>query len=123
MWTFALTVTGLGGLWLVARHWQGWILYLINELLWLVYGVSTGQHPVIVMAVLWFILGARNLVVTRRSQHAVRPTPDLPVVQPELRDDDGDGDALAVDLSVMRAQQRLRIDADEWRSRPFWRPY
>lgn len=106
MWTFALTVTGLGGLWLVARHWQGWILYLINELLWLVYGVTTSQHPVIVMAVLWFVLGARNLVVTRRSQNALSASPDLPVVQPDVRADDGDRRADPLDLRNLPPVER-----------------
>lgn len=89
MWTAALTVTGLGGLWLVARHWQGWILYLINEVLWLAYGLSIRSTPVIVMAVLWFATGARNLVVTRRSQHALAREADLQGVREELREDDG----------------------------------
>lgn len=122
MWTFALTVTGLGGLWLVARHWQGWILYLINELLWLVYGASTHQHPVIVMAVLWFILGARNLVVTRRSQHALARTPDLPSVQPDLQQGGVDGNAIADHLRLLPGQADRLRRAVEREEHP-WRPY
>lgn len=120
MWTLALTVTGLGGLWLVARHWQGWILYLINELLWLVYGVSTRQHPVIVMAVLWFVLGARNLVVTRRSQNALPASPDLPVVQPDVRADDGDRRADPGRLRLLPSEAGRLTQAV--REERFWRP-
>lgn len=123
VWTALLTVTGLSGLWLVARHWQGWILYLINEVLWLAYGLTIHSTPVIVMAVLWFITGTRNLVVTRRSQHALRPTPDLPGVQPDLRDADGVGDDVARYVSVLheyRACLDRLTDADY---REFWRPY
>lgn len=68
MWTFLLTTTGVAGLWLVAKHWQGWILYLVNECLWLAYGLSTHSHPVIVMSLIWGALGVRNLIVTRRQQ-------------------------------------------------------
>lgn len=121
MWTFALTVTGLGGLWLVARHWQGWILYLINELLWLVYGVSTGQHPVIVMAVLWFILGARNLVVTRRSQRELVTTSHLQAVQSAVLQE---GQRYGANAGEVRP---LPVESGEARAlreyREHWHPY
>lgn len=116
MWTVALTLTGLSGIWLVARHWYGWILYLINEVLWLAYGLSIRSTPVIVMAVLWFATGARNLVV----QRALQTSPDLPAVQPELRDDGGDGPALADNVRALR-EYRDGIQADI--ERAFWRPY
>lgn len=67
IWTLALTVTGITGLWLVAHHWYGWILYLVNEALWLAYGLSIHSQPVIVMSVLWGAIGIRNLIVTRRA--------------------------------------------------------
>jgi hypothetical protein len=67
MWTAALTATGVVGLWLVARHWYGWLVYLLNEMIWLAYGLSIGSQPVIVMSVIWGILGVRNLYVARKS--------------------------------------------------------
>lgn len=123
MWTAALTVTGLGGLWLVARHWQGWILYLINEVLWLAYGLTIHSTPVIVMAVLWFITGTRNLVVTRRSQHALAHSTDLQGVRPVVREDD--------ESAIGRARLRILYGVDiaepkpgeAERERHFWRPY
>jgi hypothetical protein len=67
-WTLALVSTGVGGLWLAARHWYGWALYTINEVLWFAYALDTQDVPLAIMAVVWFSIGVRNLVVTRRSQ-------------------------------------------------------
>lgn len=67
MWTVVLSLTGLAGLWLVAKHWQGWILYLVNEVLWFAYGLTIHSRPVLVMAVLWFVVGVRNLVLARSA--------------------------------------------------------
>lgn len=66
MWTLALTVTGVVGLWLIPRHWYGWIWYLVNECLWLAYGLGIHSHPVIVMSLIWGSLGVRNLLLARR---------------------------------------------------------
>jgi hypothetical protein len=67
MWLLALTLTGMGGMWLVAKHWWGWLVYLVNEVLWFAYGLMLHATPLYVMAVLWFSVGVRNLVVTRRA--------------------------------------------------------
>lgn len=119
MWTAALTVTGLGGLWLVARHWQGWILYLINEVLWLAYGLTIRSTPVIVMAVLWFATGTRNLVV-QRGLARTQNVPDVQAPVQPVGERDGE---------VARNVRRLRDDY-AWpprdaaeRERYFWRPY
>lgn len=66
MWTLALTLTGIGGMWLVAKHWWGWLVYLVNEVLWFSYGFTIHATPLIIMAVLWFVVGVRNLTVTRK---------------------------------------------------------
>ncbi len=66
MWTLLLTSTMVAGMWVLARHWWGWWLYLFNELLWLVYGQVRHDHAIVVMALIAGAVGARNLVVTRR---------------------------------------------------------
>lgn len=66
MWTAVLTVTGLVGMWLIPRFWQGWVLYLVNECLWLAYALEIHSHPLLVMSLLWGAVGVRNLVVARR---------------------------------------------------------
>jgi hypothetical protein len=73
MWTAALTVTGVAGLWLVAKHWYGWLVYLLNECIWLAYGLAIHSTPVIVMSLIWGVLGVRNLYVARKAHlQAVR---------------------------------------------------
>lgn len=66
-WTAILTLTGVIGLWLVAHHWQGWVLYLVNEVLWFIYAITIHAPPLIVMSILWGVLGARNLHVARKA--------------------------------------------------------
>lgn len=67
MWTLALVSTGLLGMWLVGKHWQGWWLYLLNEVLWFAYAVHTHDHALMFMAWVWAAAGARNLVLHRRK--------------------------------------------------------
>jgi hypothetical protein len=76
MWTFALTMTGVAGLWAIPHHWWGWLLYLLNESLWLAYGLTTGSHPVIVMSCIWGALGVRNLIVSRHAEGKQQGPPD-----------------------------------------------
>jgi hypothetical protein len=70
MWTASLTLTGIAGLWLIPRHWWGWAFYLLNEVLWLCYGLSIHSTPVIVMSLIWGAMGVRNLLLARSLSHA-----------------------------------------------------
>lgn len=67
-WTIALVTTGIGGLWWAATSWKGWILYTLNEVLWFAYAVSIGATPLMLMAVIWFGLGVRNIRKARQVQ-------------------------------------------------------
>ena len=69
LWTIALVSTGVGGLWLVAKHWWGWLLYTFNEVLWFAYAVHTHDTALTIMAVIWFLLGVRNIAVAYRKAH------------------------------------------------------
>lgn len=66
MWTLLLSSTMLLGMWLIPRHWQGWIVYLANEALWLVYAHQRHDHALTVMALIAGVVGVRNLRVARR---------------------------------------------------------
>lgn len=67
-WTLALVLTGLGGLWLIGKHWWGWLLYTLNEVLWFAYALDTHDTPLAIMAVVWFTLGVRNCVLHQRKE-------------------------------------------------------
>lgn len=72
MWTLSLTVTGLVGMYLIPRHWWAWLIYLVNELLWLAYALEIHSHPLMVMSLCWGAVGVRNLKVARdlgRAHH------------------------------------------------------
>ena len=52
MWSWILAVIGISGIFLVGRKtiW-GWPILCINELLWIIYALSTNQYGFIFMAV------------------------------------------------------------------------
>jgi hypothetical protein len=59
-----LGVTGL----LIAgnRVWWGWLINLVNEILWIVYAIRTKQYGFILMAIAYAAVYARNAKNTRK---------------------------------------------------------
>jgi hypothetical protein len=56
-----LVVLGALGMWLAGRRLAvGWAVAVVNELLWIVYAVQTGQWGFIVGAVLYIVVFTRN---------------------------------------------------------------
>jgi hypothetical protein len=67
LWTVALVVTGILGLWLVPkRPMAGWFVYLVNEVLWGAYALHTNDHALFIMAWIWGGVGLRNLILSKR---------------------------------------------------------
>jgi hypothetical protein len=62
IWSATLTVLFLVGLLLVGRGspW-GWIIGLVDELLWIVYAITTRQWPFIASAIIYATVCARKL--------------------------------------------------------------
>lgn len=72
-WSWALTVNGLVGLWLVARlARKGWIVLIGNEILWVAYAFSTRQWGFIAMAVTY---GAVYVVAYQKWTRIPLPPP------------------------------------------------
>lgn len=67
-WTVILVGTGLVGLWIAPRHWLGWVIYCVNEVLWITYGWLRGDMPILLMGTVWLCMGIRNTVVSRAAQ-------------------------------------------------------
>lgn len=65
LWTLVLMGTAIPGLWLAPRRWWGWLIGTLNEVLWGVYAVSIHSQALLVMAIVWFCLYARNTWVAR----------------------------------------------------------
>lgn len=65
-WSALLTAVFLASLVLVSRHnpW-GWVLGLLDELLWTVYAILTRQWPFIISAVIYGAICVRNLRTSR----------------------------------------------------------
>ena len=61
VWSWVLVVLGALGMWLAGRRLAvGWAVAVVNELLWIVYAVQTGQWGFIVGAVLYIVVFTRN---------------------------------------------------------------
>jgi hypothetical protein len=60
MWSWVLAVIGVTGIYFVGRKtiW-GWVVLLFNEVLWIVYALTTNQYGFIFSAVAYAIVYTR----------------------------------------------------------------
>ena len=78
-WSIALSALGLAGLYLAGRssYW-GWLVSLAGELVWIAYGLRTGQPSFAISAVAYGWVYARNLRAWRQARpeprHGQKPT-------------------------------------------------
>ena len=69
-WSWVLGFLGVTGLLIAGnRVWWGWLINFANEILWVVYAVSTEQYGFILMACAYAMVYARNAHNTRRSDN------------------------------------------------------
>jgi hypothetical protein len=67
VWSWVLGSLGITGLLIAGnRVWWGWLINLANEMLWIVYAVSTEQYGFILMAIAYATVYARNARNTRK---------------------------------------------------------
>jgi hypothetical protein len=67
LWSWILGILGVTGLWLAGKQvWWGWLITLINEILWITYAIATEQYGFIFMAICYAMVYLRNAIVNRR---------------------------------------------------------
>jgi hypothetical protein len=67
-WSWVLTAVGVLGLYLAGRkRWEGWLVGLSAQALWLAYAVSTRQYGFIVSAFAYGWVYGKNLRAWRRE--------------------------------------------------------
>lgn len=60
-WSWLLGILGVTGLLIAgSKIWWGWLINLANEILWIIYAISTEQYGFILMAVAYAVVYARN---------------------------------------------------------------
>lgn len=61
LWSWLLALNGLCGLWMVGviRR-EGWLVLILNEILWIAYALKTGQYGFIVMALSYGTIYVRS---------------------------------------------------------------
>jgi hypothetical protein len=79
-WSALLAAFGVIGLYLAGRGsaW-GWTLGLVDEVLWILYAIATGQWPFCLSALAYGWVYARNLHACRKKTHdppLLVPTPN-----------------------------------------------
>ncbi len=67
VWSWVLGTLGVTGLLIAGnRVWWGWLINLVNEILWIVYAIRTKQYGFILMAIAYAAVYARNAKNTRK---------------------------------------------------------
>jgi hypothetical protein len=71
LWSWVLGSLGVTGLLIAGnRVWWGWLINLVNEVLWVVYAVVTEQYGFILMAIAYGLVYARNARNTWRHHES-----------------------------------------------------
>ena len=61
VWSWLLVTLGAVGMWMAGRRMRsGWAVAIVNEALWIVYALETGQYGFVAGAMLYIIVFARN---------------------------------------------------------------
>jgi hypothetical protein len=69
MWSWVLACIGITGIYFVGRKtvW-GWIVLLVNELLWMGYAIDTEQYGFIFSALAYGIVYIKSFIHWRRDE-------------------------------------------------------
>jgi hypothetical protein len=71
-WNVILLITeffGLYGSYIVGkRHWWGWLILILHDIPWLLYGIATGQFAFLVTEILWTAIFVKNLIGWREKR-------------------------------------------------------
>lgn len=67
IWSWILGTVGITGLLIAGRRvWWGWLITLVNEVLWISYAIATKQYGFIFMAICYATVYLRNALINRR---------------------------------------------------------
>ena len=78
IWSFALTIVGVTGWWLVGRKKTvGWLIGVITQVLWFIYAIITVQWGFMLGAVLYGGVSLRTWLSWRRADRRMGNDEDL----------------------------------------------
>jgi hypothetical protein len=68
MWSWVLAIVGVLGIFLVGRKAiLGWVILCVNEVLWIVYALSTNQYGFIFAAIAYGIVYVKSFLHWRKD--------------------------------------------------------
>jgi nicotinamide riboside transporter PnuC len=72
MWSYVLAAIGVTGIFFVGRKtiW-GWLILCLNEVLWIIYAVTTKQYGFIFAAIAYGIVYVKSYLLWRREAEKV----------------------------------------------------
>lgn len=65
MLTVLLFLTGIGGTWVAAKHWWGWLICAGSEFLWMTLALQSHVWQLFAFSWFWLAVNLRNAKVTR----------------------------------------------------------
>jgi hypothetical protein len=68
LWSWLLAIIGIFGIYFVGKKtvW-GWLVLLVNEVIWIAYAISTKQYGFIVSAIAYGIVYVKSFMNWRRD--------------------------------------------------------
>lgn len=68
MWSWILAIIGVTGIYFVGKKtiW-GWVVLSVNEVLWIIYAVTTKQYGFIVAAIAYGIVYVKSFIQWQRD--------------------------------------------------------
>jgi len=71
MWSWILAAIGIFGIYFVGKKtvW-GWLVLLVNEVIWIAYAISTEQYGFIVSAIAYGIVYVKSFLHWRSDENA-----------------------------------------------------
>jgi hypothetical protein len=67
-WSYLLAAIGVTGIFFVGRKTIcGWLILCVNECLWIIYALTTGQYGFIIAAVAYGIVYIKSYLLWRRE--------------------------------------------------------
>lgn len=72
-WSWALSIVGAFGMYLTGKKdWRGWVVVLVNEVVWFTYAIVTKQYGFFVGCAIYGAIGTKNLIQWLKEHRKVR---------------------------------------------------
>jgi hypothetical protein len=75
IWSWCLTAFAVTAIWVGPRHRWGWIVGIVGQCVWLIYGIHSHQHGFVLSALLLATAYLRNFINAGRKKPDANAAP------------------------------------------------